>query len=52
MVRIVQDMWRTPAEQWEGGLKVGIMVPLHKNGDTGEVNNFRAYVSWPWEVGF
>ena len=41
VVRIVQEMWRTPAKQWEKGLKVGIMVPLHKKGDRGEVNNFR-----------
>ena len=41
VVRIVQEMWSTPAEQWEGGMKVGIMVPLHKKGDRGEVNNFR-----------
>ena len=41
VVRIVQEMWSTPAEQWEGEMKVGIMVPLHKKGDKGEVNNFR-----------
>ena len=41
VVRIVQEMWRSPAKQWEEGLKVGIMVPLHKKGDRGEVNNFR-----------
>ena len=32
VVRIVQEMWSTPAE---GGMKVGIMVPLHKKGDRG-----------------
>ena len=41
VVRIVQEMWRTPSEQWEAGTKVGIMVPLHKKGDRWEVNNFR-----------
>ena len=46
VVRIVQEMWRTPAEQWEGGMKVGIMVPLHKKGDRGEVNTFRGGMSF------
>ena len=42
VVRIVKDMWRTPADQRKGGgVKVGIMVILHKKGDTREVNNYR-----------
>ena len=41
VVRLVQDMWRKPAEEWEESLKAGIMIPLHKKGDRGEVNNYR-----------
>ena len=41
VIEIVQRMFEVRANEWDELVKVGAMVPLHKNGDRDQVNNFR-----------
>ena len=43
-VELVRRMFEEGADQWEGGLKVGGMVPLFKKGDREDRNNYRGVV--------
>ena len=41
MVELVQLMFQRRANEWSEGLKTGVIVPLFKKGDRGDVNNYR-----------
>ena len=45
--RKIQWLWENPAHRWEDGQKVGIIIPLHKNGDKKDMNNFRGVFLLP-----
>ena len=44
IIRLVQFMFNNDADKWEGELKVGIVVPLHKKGDRNLRDNYRGVV--------
>ena len=41
MVELVQLMFQSRANEWSEGLKTGVIVPVFKKGDIGDVNNYR-----------
>ena len=44
VVKLVQFMFNNSQDKWEGELKIGLVVPLHKKGDRNERNNYRGVV--------
>ena len=44
IVKMVQFMFNNSADKWEGSLKIGLVIPLHKKGDKNNPNNFRGVV--------
>ena len=43
IVKMVQFMFSNSADKWEGSLKIGLVIPLHKKGDKNNPNNFRGF---------
>ena len=47
MYRKIQWVWETPANRWNDGQKVEIIIPLHKKGCKKDMNNFRGVCVLP-----
>ena len=41
IVQSIKDMYQRPPTEWEDCIKVGFIVPLFKNGERNDINNYR-----------
>ena len=41
VVDLVQFMFNNESDKWEGDLKIGLVIPLHKKGDRNRRDNYR-----------